>query len=81
MSRSSSGPGRRPLKAEITGSNPVRDVFFLLKRVISLKKSETCAGVRDIFFVKYAVQKLPNLYMIIVFGKFVTYHAGNNEHY
>ena len=31
MSRSSSGPGRRPLKAEITGSNPVRDVFFLLK--------------------------------------------------
>ena len=28
MSRSSSGPGRRPLKAEITGSNPVRDVFL-----------------------------------------------------
>ena len=27
MSRSSSGLGRRPLKAEITGSNPVRDVI------------------------------------------------------
>ncbi len=24
MARSSSGPGRRPLKAEITGSTPVR---------------------------------------------------------
>ena len=54
MSRSSSGPGRRPLKAEITGSNPVRDVFFF--------------------------KKLLNFYMIIVFGKFITYYAGNNKH-
>ena len=54
MSRSSSGPGRRPLKAEITGSNPVRDVFLL--------------------------SKLPNFYVIIVFGKPVTYYAGNNQH-
>ena len=29
MSRSSSGLGRRPLKAEITSSNLVRDVFYL----------------------------------------------------
>ena len=30
LSRSSSGPGRRPLKAEITSSNLVRDVFFCI---------------------------------------------------
>ena len=54
MSRSSSGPGRRPLKAEITGSNPVRDVFLLLK--------------------------LPNFYVVIVLGKFITYNAGNYKH-
>ncbi len=54
MSRSSSGPGRRPLKAEITGSNPVRDVFFF--------------------------EKLPNFNVVIVFGKSVTYYAGNNQH-
>ena len=29
MARSSSGPGRRPLKAEITGSTPVRATLFL----------------------------------------------------
>jgi hypothetical protein len=29
MARSSSGSGRRPLKAEITGSNPVRATLFL----------------------------------------------------
>ena len=28
--RSSSGPGHRPFKAEITGSNPVRGTFILL---------------------------------------------------
>ena len=27
--RSSSGPGHRPFKAEITGSNPVRGTFIL----------------------------------------------------
>ena len=29
MARSSSGQGRRPLKAEITGSTPVRATCFL----------------------------------------------------
>ena len=38
MARSSSGSGRRPLKAEITGSNPVRatiDCLGLLRESFS----------------------------------------------
>ncbi len=47
MSRSSSGLGRRPLKAEITSSNLVRDVFFCLILHISLlgARSDTSAPV------------------------------------
>ena len=44
MSRSSSGLGRRPLKAEITGSNPVRDV--LPRRIILFRPSA------DIFILR-----------------------------
>ena len=29
--RSSSGPGHRPFKAEITGSNPVRGTYFSIE--------------------------------------------------
>ena len=48
MSRSSSGLGRRPLKAEITSSNLVRDVFFCLILYISLllTRSDTSALTR-----------------------------------
>lgn len=39
MARSSSGLGRRPLKAEITGSNPVRATHFSAATLYSYYKT------------------------------------------
>ena len=37
--RSSSGPGHRPFKAEITGSNPVRGTYLYKKPGIPIVRS------------------------------------------
>ena len=44
MARSSSGSGRRPLKAEITGSNPVRATIDCLRL---LREPFSCRGFFD----------------------------------
>lgn len=48
MARSSSGPGRRPLKAEITGSTPVRATIFLVINMARFEKHIfICNNKRD----------------------------------
>src|SRR3989339_910483 len=64
MARSSSGLGRRPLKAEITGSTPVRATNFIMLVIIEITDSSEGIPLGDPvrattgkllfpFFVKY----------------------------
>ena len=67
MARSSSGSGRRPLKAEITGSNPVRatksfprvyepGVFFICTHLLVATCPLVAALLGSYFEIVYGIQ-------------------------
>ena len=58
MARSSSGLGRRPLKAEITGSNPVRATKLFFWRTILLVRQIFIPTTRVHAFITTAIDEI-----------------------